>query len=1014
MSFVAVAATVVGEGLAATLLGGAMMGGTVSIVNNVVHGQNPFDNILEGALTGAVTAGIAPGVSEAAQISLPTATAVTTGGITALRTGDLGKGLMAGMTAYGMSSMAGNMDALGETKLNAENIANAEIAQNSVTDATTAYNTDMRTFLEGNPEFNPVQSPTYSDSAIKSIQEQAAQEVTDNARFTPAQRAVAGREVIADKPGAFLKANAKNLMYAGLPMLMDSGTQDSLPTTAQTPSNIRRFSYDPYSGQYTSQGMYPAAQDRGMASGGIASLANGGAIAFAAGDLVLPTDWANRDAAKKVEYFNENKITPAQLAGANVAGSDIEWMQKYGGYNVADTVVPITTPTGWGSSGGAYDTPKEKIDYFNQNNITPAQLLASGQNVTQDDINWMTDNGYAGNNIAAGSNKYVQNINDYFTNNPNATYTEIQKAAEGLNPADVQAAMAKAGLSGATQFAALNKNIGDTSNVEETYGGLKGLSSNINYWITNHPGASLNDFQNEMKKWDLNETDISRATGKTSTQLYTKPITNTGNNPAAGSDKYVQNVNDYFTNNPNATYADIVKAEDNYLKPADVAAAMAKAGLSGAAIYAATNEKIGPTENPNSGGLAGLSSNIQYWLKEHPGASLNDVRSEMNKWQLSDADIVRATGKTPEQLTTGKITEVYNPAEGVGGSTGAGAVGGGTVVNPNGTITTSPVIPGIPIGGFTGMTQVKNAYTTGGGSTGYTPYTPKTMEEFNTKYNTLSGDSAAMYDYLTGKPGARYPMASQNKELMRPYSEAVLGIQPAAGRPTQKTIYDRATQTYKANPDYVPVTYDTSGNKSYGLTNNQIMEYLKTNASAADASKYDWAKANSIDIATLAALMGKTLAEVRDGLKGSKSTPGSALVSATGGTRGTTASTTADTVETTPYTGGSKNGGLMQSYAGGGLGSLGGYSDGGRLLRGPGDGVSDSIPASIGNRQPARLADGEFVVPARIVSELGNGSTEAGARKLYQMMDRVQQARGKTTGKDRVATNSRSDKYLPA
>jgi len=106
--------------------------------------------------------------------------------------------------------------------------------------------------------------------------------------------------------------------------------------------------------------------------------------------------------------------------------------------------------------------------------------------------------------------------------------------------------------------------------------------------------------------------------------------------------------------------------------------------------------------------------------------------------------------------------------------------------------------------------------------------------------------------------------------------------------------------------------------------------------------------------------------------------------------------------------------GGMMHYALGGLGSLGGYSDGGRLLRGPGDGVSDSIPASIGNRQPARLADGEFVVPARIVSEIGNGSTEAGARKLYQMMDRIQNARRKTTGKKQVATNTNAAKYLPA
>ena len=93
---------------------------------------------------------------------------------------------------------------------------------------------------------------------------------------------------------------------------------------------------------------------------------------------------------------------------------------------------------------------------------------------------------------------------------------------------------------------------------------------------------------------------------------------------------------------------------------------------------------------------------------------------------------------------------------------------------------------------------------------------------------------------------------------------------------------------------------------------------------------------------------------------------------------------------------------------------LGGYSDGGRLLKGPGDGVSDSIPASIGGRQPARLADGEFVVPARIVSELGNGSTEAGARKLYAMMERVQNARKKSIGKKKVAVNSKADKHLPA
>jgi len=101
-------------------------------------------------------------------------------------------------------------------------------------------------------------------------------------------------------------------------------------------------------------------------------------------------------------------------------------------------------------------------------------------------------------------------------------------------------------------------------------------------------------------------------------------------------------------------------------------------------------------------------------------------------------------------------------------------------------------------------------------------------------------------------------------------------------------------------------------------------------------------------------------------------------------------------------------GGLMAS---GGISTLGGYSDGGRLLKGPGDGVSDSIPATIGGKQPARLADGEFVIPARIVSEIGNGSTEAGAKKLYAMMDRIQGARKKSV--KNVAADTKADKYLP-
>ena len=98
-------------------------------------------------------------------------------------------------------------------------------------------------------------------------------------------------------------------------------------------------------------------------------------------------------------------------------------------------------------------------------------------------------------------------------------------------------------------------------------------------------------------------------------------------------------------------------------------------------------------------------------------------------------------------------------------------------------------------------------------------------------------------------------------------------------------------------------------------------------------------------------------------------------------------------------------------YAGGGIASLGSYSDGGRMLKGPGDGMSDNIPAKIGGKQEARLADGEFVVPADVVSHLGNGSTDAGARQLYSMMDKVRQAR---TGRKAQGRQIKPNKYMPA
>jgi hypothetical protein len=104
---------------------------------------------------------------------------------------------------------------------------------------------------------------------------------------------------------------------------------------------------------------------------------------------------------------------------------------------------------------------------------------------------------------------------------------------------------------------------------------------------------------------------------------------------------------------------------------------------------------------------------------------------------------------------------------------------------------------------------------------------------------------------------------------------------------------------------------------------------------------------------------------------------------------------------TDPYTG-------QMKFANGGIAQL---AVGGKLLKGDGDGMSDGIRANIDGRQEARLADGEFVVPADVVSHLGNGSTDAGAKQLYSMMDRVRQAR---VGNKKQGKQINPAKYMTA
>jgi hypothetical protein len=442
----------------------------------------------------------------------------------------------------------------------------------------------------------------------------------------------------------------------------------------------------------------------------------------------------------------------------------------------------------------------------------------------------------------------------------------------------------------------------------------------------------------------------------------------------------------------------------------------------------------------------------QQWYKDMAGVTTQaETQKAYNDFLQStgaktNLDWMAASQLSP--LARPRTTPQTYAPEGTTNPYGNATNPGDQTRNPDGSTTVQPNIPGRPYGGFTGMQQVKDAYTQGGGSLGYVNPAPKTMEEFDQRFNRQTGDSLAAYNYLMGK-GANPVTQQRVGEIARPYSEAIVGIPAAEGRPNQKYIYQDGR--YVENPNYVPVTYDSKGNRVAGISTNEVLKGFQTLPDKTDdAAIFDWIDANKVTIAQLAAAMGISVGEaqrrmnaigktkgaainsagyISDGGDGAASTAGfstmgtnNAPVSAMGGDTGfgdSSFGAGAGTGNAMALGGQVKRMALggLGALAGGGTASqynLGGYSDGGRLLRGPGDGVSDSIPATIGDKQPARLADGEFVVPARIVSELGNGSTEAGARKLYAMMDRVQKARGKTTGKNRVAANTRADKHLPA
>jgi hypothetical protein len=527
-----------------------------------------------------------------------------------------------------------------------------------------------------------------------------------------------------------------------------------------------------------------------------------------------------------------------------------------------------------------------------------------------------------------------------------------------------------------------------------------------------------------MSQYGVSVDDLALAQGG-DRKGYQNIFLQAGADPAfGGMSDYKATANDkayidYMLKQPNplgqGTMADVYKAQgiDPYNDPRVISQARAEneRALDRAKMYenvglTAPKEQISPW---TIGGGAGAGPGRTTGAGSGAGGTGGGTTGGVGSLPITNATIPAYAGTNSP---TGGISslQVLTPQGVMGGSERGGTVSNVSQIIPayqqywqNAPVGSTVDFAGGKLSRISGAQAVftdKNGKTYSMGPTSdlniIAAQNPAIGETWRTEFgmvpqNYMQGESARAYEFLRGNEP--YSVNQQVKGIARPYGEMAMGLPGAtfgSNAVINQQAINEATAKQKADPTNKGITIPTA-QLGYGVTNPGTYN-MKT---VYDPNTGRYMENNMYTAPAEAAANAKAAAAI-DPVAGGNP------VNNTGSTDG----------------GGEANGGLMALGGMTGNGraeyNLGDYSDGGRLLRGPGDGVSDSIPATIGGKRQARLADGEFVVPARIVSELGNGSTEAGARQLYAMMDRIQKNRRRSVGKGKVAVNSKSSKFLPA
>ena len=926
--------------------------------------------MLAGAALNFFVPGLGAAVGGAFGLGAAAGTGIAVGGITSLATGSLSRGLMAGLGAYGGAGLAEGLMGAG-----------ADSATRAALSAEGAL-PSLENITQVTGEGYGGSAANYSDqvnSAVKAARDASSAMPTSELMSK-------GFDAVKADPLGFAKNNMMALGAAATPIVADM----MVPTTTKMPdissnANIRQSIYDPYSGTYRQLNPVPAKNYGTPAykpfnEGGIVALAGGGDLnniyANLGGKQVYDTIASNymkaggdeAGLASIMSKYDTPVAAPAGLTPQQQQAMNLMLKSSTGGVDTSamDAMGGAAAVKKLAESAGYNGTATQLYDYATK---TPGSI-----DFTSDAGQQLAMNNYIGNYTNAITSKFK-------TPAEQALELMYRSTTQGVPTAALDA------LGGSSTV----KNLARSAGFEETPEWQQAYEKKMGYTVIPRMSTAESIAADKAASAKATSGLTALDAGKDTTLDFTGDKTSTVKPVAVTS---------------NGTYNTV--AGNTYVPPA-IGTAVGQGVYQGQGTMASTG-----TEGPivDFTGKSAFKTDPMTLAKQQI-ADQSAAKTAADKLKL---DLYSQWGASNPKATE---LEHVNFIDKIG-------------LPPETAAQLLNISPD----------QAKDKY-------------------YNAKFNKQTGDSMAAYKYLMGQ-GA-YPTKSGVGEIMRPYSEATLGMPANTNR---KYVFDQATGKYNLNPDYVAEYKDPSGGTNYLMSQNEIFNYFKKNAGQDDTTTYAWALANNLTPQEISQATGVPISQIAPKWRAAaaKQAATKAATNADGtvdqeklnaqqqasfdataylkanpdvqaeldsgkanfGDKSDLAAAAWNhylnygKAEGRTYTqkaaGGGMMGYAMGGYAvGGGLGALGSYSDGGRLLKGPGDGVSDSIPATIGQKQqPARLADGEFVVPARIVSELGNGSTDAGAKKLYAMMDRVQRARGKTTGKNKVAANSRADKYLPA